>query len=78
MSNESSDELYLALRNSGPQCNSLLKKYLTPALYQKYKNVTTNYGGSLRDCLRSGEIFYWLIGWVKFTLADATTFLYLL
>lgn len=55
MKDNSGDELFKRLRNSGLECKSLVKKYLTPALYDKYKRVTTNFGGTLKDCIKSGE-----------------------
>lgn len=49
------DELWQNLQNSGSQCTSLLKKHLTPYVFNKYKNTVTNYGGSLKDCIQSGK-----------------------
>lgn len=46
------EECWNMLRNG--DTNSLLKKHLTPSVYNKYKKTTTNFGGSLADCIRSG------------------------
>jgi len=35
-------------------CKSLLKKYLTPALYEKLKGLKTKFGSSLLDVVQSG------------------------
>jgi len=51
----SQDELYARLRNSNS--GSLLKKHLTPSVYEKLKDKVTTYGGSLADCIRSGNCF---------------------
>jgi creatine kinase len=38
------------------ETKSLLKKHLTPTVYNKLKDKTTNFGGTLADCIRSGCI----------------------
>ena len=40
---------------------SLLKKHLTPTVYNKYKKVATNFGGTLAECIRSGKCFLVLL-----------------
>ncbi|XP_045196942.1 arginine kinase-like isoform X1 [Mercenaria mercenaria] len=54
MTDKSLDELWHRLLNSGSHCKSLLKKHLTQPVYNKYKDVVTDYGGTLRDCIASG------------------------
>ena len=49
------DSLFQKLKNSGSKCNSLLKKYLTQPVFDKLKNKTTDYGGTLAHCIRSGK-----------------------
>lgn len=48
------DSLYSKLKNSGPECKSLLKKYLTQPVFDKLKKKTTDYGGTIASCIRSG------------------------
>lgn len=48
------DELYKRLTESSS--GSLLKKHLTKERFEKLKNVTTNFGGTLADCIKSGCI----------------------
>jgi len=43
------DKLYKAFNHT-----SLLKKSLTPSVFNKLKNLRTKFGGSLADCIRSG------------------------
>ena len=52
------DGLYQNLKDSGKKCQSLLKKYLTPSLFQKLKEKSTDYGGTLAHCIRSGIVLY--------------------
>ena len=47
-------ELYDRLKNSNS--GSLLKKHLTQTTYGKLKDKITNYGGTLADCIRSGNV----------------------
>lgn len=49
----SQDELYKRVASSSS--GSLMKKYLTPEVYNKLKNKVTAFGGTLGDCIRSGE-----------------------
>jgi len=56
MEDGSVEYLYHKIVNSGPECKSLLKKYLTPAVFNKNKNVKTKFGGTLADCIRSGML----------------------
>ncbi|KAK3603321.1 hypothetical protein CHS0354_025927 [Potamilus streckersoni] len=46
-------ELWAKLEGA-KDCKSLLKKYLTKELYEKYKDTKTSLGGTLADCIRSG------------------------
>jgi hypothetical protein len=55
MTDKSLDELWSRLKDSGSQCTSLLKKHLTPQVFEKYRNTMTSYGGTIRDCMASGE-----------------------
>ncbi|KAH3726728.1 arginine kinase-like isoform X2 [Dreissena polymorpha] len=48
------EDLFKRLRNSGDECKSLLKKHLTPAVFEKYKNVKTVFGGTIAHCIASG------------------------
>lgn len=50
-------ELYAKLQAS-ETCKSLLKKHLTQERYEELKDKKTSFGGTLADCIRSGE---WLI-----------------
>ena len=52
------DGLYDKLKNAGPTCKSLVKKYLTQPLFDKLKKKTTDYGGTLAHCIRSGRLFH--------------------
>ena len=38
-------------------CKSLLKKHLTPDVYDQLKGLKTKYGGTLADCIRSGKVY---------------------
>ena len=49
------DSLFDKLKNAGPNCKSLLKKYLTQPVFDKLKKKTTDYGGTLAHCIRSGK-----------------------
>jgi len=40
--------------SAATSCKSLLKKHLTPQVYEKLKNKRTKLGGTLADCIRSG------------------------
>jgi len=42
------------LQESGPECHSLLKKYLTRDVLDKLKNKTTGLGSNLLDVVQSG------------------------
>ena len=35
-------------------CHSLAKKYCTPEMAKKYKNVKTKLGGTLAHCIKPG------------------------
>nr|AHC02701.1 arginine kinase [Nesiohelix samarangae] len=48
------DSLYQRLRDA-TESKSLLRKYLTPNLYTQLKGLTTKFGGTLADCIRSGS-----------------------
>lgn len=48
------EELWTKLKNG--ESHSLLKKYLTEDVYKKLKDVKTKLGGTLADCIRSGNI----------------------
>jgi len=37
---------------------SLLKKYLTPEIFDKLKGLKTQLGATLLDCIQSGKTFY--------------------
>lgn len=50
------EELWKSLSNG--ESGSLLKKYLTPSVYNRLKSKITNYGGTLADCIRSGKTLY--------------------
>lgn len=41
--------------NSATECKSLLKKNLSTEIYDKLKDKKTSFGGTLADCIRSGE-----------------------
>lgn len=41
-------------RLSTSDSGSLMKKHLTPSVYNRLKDKVTNYGGTLADCIRSG------------------------
>jgi len=51
-SKDSADDLYK--KTSDTNTKSLMRKHLTPQLFQKLKGRVTNYGGTLADCIRSG------------------------
>ena len=56
MSNTDLPELWKRLKNaSSDTCKSLLKKHLTPKLYEQLKDKKTKLGGTLADCIRSGK-----------------------
>ena len=55
------DSLYSKLKNSGPECKSLLKKYLTQPVFDKLKKKTTDYGGTIASCIRSGASYFHLL-----------------
>jgi len=50
---EEAEGLYDKLYKAFNHC-SLLKKNLTPSVFNKLKNLRTKFGGSLADCIRSG------------------------
>lgn len=52
MPNHALEDLWKRLQTG--ETHSLLKKHLTPKVYNQLKNVTTNYGGTLADCITSG------------------------
>lgn len=58
MAEETQAQLWDKL-NKG-ESKSLLKKHLTPELYEQLKDKKTSLGGTLGDCIRSGKeiIFY--------------------
>jgi hypothetical protein len=39
-------------------CKSILKKCLTKEIYEQLKDKKTKLGGTLADCIRSGEKFF--------------------
>ncbi len=47
------EELWNKLKNA-TDCKSLLKKYLTPEVYEKLKGKKTKCGGTLKECIQSG------------------------
>lgn len=51
----SQEELFARLNNSNS--GSLLKKYLTRDVYNKLKDRVTSFGGTIGDCIRSGNLF---------------------
>ncbi|ESO89232.1 hypothetical protein LOTGIDRAFT_183253 [Lottia gigantea] len=52
-SNLSVEELWKRLQDAN-KSKSLLKKHLTPNIYNELKNVKSKFGGTLADCIRSG------------------------
>ena len=50
-------ELWEKLHNAS-DCKSLLKKNLTEEVYNKYKDVKTPQGGTLKECIQSGTVGY--------------------
>lgn len=48
------EELFKML-TSDPNCHSLLRKHLSQAIFDKLKEKKTSLGGTLADCIRSGE-----------------------
>lgn len=48
------EELFKIL-TSATDCHSLLRKHLTQAVFDKVKEKKTSLGGTLADCIRSGE-----------------------
>ena len=47
-------ELYDTISKSN--ATSLMKKYLTPEVYEKYKDKKTSLGGTLAHCINSGIV----------------------
>ncbi|XP_064652496.1 taurocyamine kinase-like isoform X2 [Lineus longissimus] len=53
--NMTQDEMFKKLQAATPeQCNSLVKKYLTPEVYAKLKDKKTKLGGTLAQCINTG------------------------
>jgi len=50
-------ELWAKL-NGASDCKSILKKCLTKEIYEQLKDKKTSLGGTLADCIRSGEKFF--------------------
>ena len=48
------EELWNKLKNA-TDCKSLLKKHLTPEVYEQLKDKKTKFGGTLIHCVQSGE-----------------------
>lgn len=50
-------ELWKRLQNPPPDvvCKSLLKRHLTHERFEELKNRKTKHGGTLAECIRSGE-----------------------
>lgn len=49
------EELWHRLCHPPTECRSLLKKHLTPDLFNQLKEEVTVFGGRLEDCIRSGK-----------------------
>lgn len=49
------DALYTKLKDAKEGCHSLLKKYLSQDVYDNLKDKKTGLGGTLLDCIRSGN-----------------------
>ena len=51
--------LWERLQNPPPEVhanpNCLLKRHLTPELFEELKTTKTRFGGTLKDCIKSGE-----------------------
>lgn len=62
---EELQRLWERLQNPPPEVhanpNCLLKKHLTPELYEQLKLKKTRFGGTLKDCIRSGELIILLV-----------------
>lgn len=43
------------------ESKSLLKKHLTPELYEQLKDKKTGLGGTIGDCIRSGRENYFVV-----------------
>ena len=50
-------ELWAKL-DGASDCKSILKKCLTKEIYEQLKDKKTSLGGTLADCIRSGEKFF--------------------
>lgn len=57
---EELQRLWDRLQNPPPEmhCNSLLKRNLTQEIFNELKDKKTRFGGTLKDCIRSGELGY--------------------
>jgi len=64
--NLSQEELWKRLNSSNS--GSLLKKHLTPTVYNKIKDKVTSFGGTLADCIRSGKFHLGSFGLFIFIL----------
>ncbi len=51
---EELDSMFKKL-SEAENCNSLLKKHLTKDVFESLKEKKTSLGGTLADCIRSGE-----------------------
>jgi hypothetical protein len=51
------DELWEKLQ-AATTSKSLVRKHLTPTLYQKLKGLKTKFGGTLADCIKSGGVTF--------------------
>lgn len=51
------ERLWERLQNPPPGvvCKSLLKRHLTPQIYSELKGRKSRFGGTLAECIRSGE-----------------------
>lgn len=58
-------ELWAKLDGSS-DCKSILKKCLTKEIYEQLKDKKTSLGGTLADCIRSGEKFFNFTSFVFF------------
>lgn len=56
---EELQRLWERLQNPPPEVhanpNCLLKRHLTPELFQELRGKKTSFGGTLKDCIKSGE-----------------------
>ena len=57
---KSADDLWKSLQSGGSK--SLLKKHLTEARFKDLKDKSTSLGGTLAQCMSSGEYFFGYFG----------------